>query len=63
MKGDEGSVNLQWDRMEGGRAMDMQKVAMEIIWNATFTEAPEVKIKAETINLEFDEALTIAKKK
>lgn len=63
MKGGEESVNLKWDRMEGGKAMDMQKVPMDIIWNATFTEAPAVKINAETIELEFDEVTTIAKTK
>jgi transcriptional antiterminator Rof (Rho-off) len=63
MKGDEESVNLKWDRMEGGKAMDMQKVPMDIIWNATFTEAPAVKINAETIELEFDEVTTTAKTK
>lgn len=63
MKGGEESVNLKWDRMEGGKAMDMQKVPMDIIWNATFTEAPAVKINAETIELEFDEVTTIAKAK
>lgn len=63
MKGEEESVNLKWERMEGGRAMDMQKVAMDIIWHATFTEAPAVKLKGETLEMEFDEATTIAKNK
>lgn len=63
MKGEEESVNLKWERMEGGKAMDMQKVAMEIVWNATFTEAPAVKVKGETMELEFDEAATAAKNK
>jgi transcriptional antiterminator Rof (Rho-off) len=63
MKGEEESVNLKWDRMEGGRAMDMQKVAMDIVWHATFTEAPAVKLKGETLEMEFDEATTIAKNK
>ncbi len=63
MKGEEESVNLKWERMEGGRAMDMQKVAMDIVWHATFTEAPAVKLKGETLEMEFDEATTIAKNK
>lgn len=63
MKGEEESVNLKWERMEGGRAMDMQKVAMDIIWHATFTEAPAVKLKGETLDMEFDEATTVAKNK
>ena len=63
MKGEEESVNLKWDRMEGGKAMDMQKVPMDIVWNATFTEAPAVKVKGETMELEFDETTTTAKNK
>lgn len=63
MKGKEESVTLKWDKMEGGRAMDMQKVAMDIVWHTTFTEAPAVKINGETLVLEFDEAMTIAKNK
>lgn len=63
MKGEEESVTMKWDRMEGGRAMDMQKVAMDIVWHATFTEAPAVKLKSETLDMEFDEATTIAKNK
>lgn len=58
MKGEEETVNLKWDRMEGGKAMDMQKVSMDIIWNATFTEASPVKLGIETLELEFDEVKT-----
>ncbi len=63
MKGEEEIVNLKWERMEGGKTMDMQKVPMDIIWNGTFTEAPTVKIKGEQIDLEFDEAMTTSKMK
>lgn len=62
MKGQDESVVLLWEKMEGGKAMDMQKVPMEVIWNATFTEAPVVKVKAETIDFEFDEVKSNAKK-
>ncbi|MES2565654.1 MAG: hypothetical protein V4565_02240 [Bacteroidota bacterium] len=63
MKGEEETVNLKWDRMEGGRAMDMQKVSMDIVWNETFTEAPAVKMNGEQIELEFDEVTSMAKGK
>ncbi|MDF2448992.1 MAG: hypothetical protein K0R26_1496 [Bacteroidota bacterium] len=63
MKGGEETLTLLWEKMEGGKAMDMQKVPMEVIWHATFTEAPAVKMKSETLNFEFDEALTTAKNK
>lgn len=63
MKGGDENLTLLWEKMEGGKAMDMQKVDMEIIWNATFTEAPAVKMNSESIVLEFDEAVTTAKNK
>lgn len=63
MKGDEETVTLKWDRFEGGKKMDMQKVVMEIVWNETFSESPLVKEKGDTIELEFDEAVTTAKNK
>ncbi|MES2512792.1 MAG: hypothetical protein V4580_01555 [Bacteroidota bacterium] len=63
MKGDEVNLNVEWEKMQGGKATDMQKIALEIIWNATFTESPAVKIATEVINLEFDEATTMAKNK
>lgn len=62
LKGDTETIELKWNRMEGGKSMDMQKVSMDIIWNATFTEAPAVKVNSETIDLEFDEAKTTGKK-
>lgn len=61
-KGEKDSFKLQWDRMQGGKSMDMQKVEMQIKWNATFAEVSPEKMKSETINLEFDEATSNAKK-
>lgn len=58
MKGQDETFNLHWERMEGGSAMDMQKVEMMIKWNETFTEASQEKIKAETIELQFDEEVS-----
>lgn len=63
MKGDEETITLKWDKFEGGRAMDMQKVAMEIIWNETYTESPAMKSPSEKLEIEMDEALTVAKNK
>jgi hypothetical protein len=34
LKGETESIELKWNRMEGGKSMDMQKVSMDIIWNA-----------------------------
>ncbi len=63
MKGDDDSFTLKWDRMEGGKAMDMQKVAMVIIWHETFMESEAVSLKPETLKFEFDEATTTLKGK
>ncbi len=62
MKGENENFTLKWDRMEGGKAMDMQKVAMTIIWHETFMESEAVSLKAETLKFEFDEATTTLKK-
>lgn len=62
MKGENDSFTIKWERMEGGRKMDMQKVEMIIQWRETFTESPLVKEKATTLNFEFDQAMSDAKK-
>ncbi len=63
MKGQDDSFTVKWDRMEGGKAMDMQKVPMLIMWHETFMESDLIKLKAETLSFEFDEAGTTAKNK
>lgn len=63
MKGEDDSFSLKWDRMEGGKKMDMQKVEMMILWRETFSEASPVKMKAETLVMEFDEAVSNEKGK
>jgi len=62
-KGQTESITLNWDRMEGGRAMDMQKVEMIVKFNGTFTEAMPDKMKSETLNMEFDEVMSNEKGK
>ena len=63
MKGEDDSFTVKWDRMEGGKAMDMQKVPMVIIWHETFMESDLVKLKAEKLDFEFDETMTATKNK
>lgn len=63
MKGEEDTFTLGWDRMQGGKSMDMQKVEMNVKWNDTFVEGTTQKMKSETIQLEFDEATSNAKGK
>ncbi len=62
MKGEKESFKLQWDRMEGGKNMDMQKVDMMIKWNGTFAETTPEKMKSEKVSFEFDEVTSNAKK-
>jgi len=63
MKGDKESISGSWERMAGGKAMDMQKVEMFLKWHDTFTEATPEKLKNETLNMEFDEATSNEKGK
>lgn len=53
-KGQDDSFSLKWDKMEGGRAMDMQKVPMTIIWHDAFSESELKSLNAETLDLEID---------
>jgi hypothetical protein len=62
-KGQTESVTLNWDRMEGGKTMDMQKVDMMVKFNDMFTETSPEKLKAETLAFEFDQATSDAKGK
>lgn len=61
-KGQTETITGNWERMVGGKAMDMQKVEMFIKWNETFTEVTPEKLKNESLAFEFDEALSDAKK-
>ncbi len=61
-KGQTVGLTGNWERMQGGKAMDMQKVEMFIKWNETFTEVTPEKLKNESLAFEFDEALSDAKK-
>jgi hypothetical protein len=62
-KGDTESITLNWDRMEGGKAMDMQKVEMMVKFNDMFTESTPQKLKPETVQMEFDEVMSNEKGK
>jgi len=62
-KGQDDSFSLRWDKMEGGKAMDMQKVPMTIIWHEAFSESELKGLAAEKIEMEFDQAATEAKGK
>lgn len=55
MKGESDHFTLIWNRMEGGKEMDMQKVDMYIKWHDAFTEGTSEKIKALSLQLDFDE--------
>lgn len=63
MKGTEETITMGWERMQGGKAMDMQKVAMDIIWHEAFSESPLTKLKDQTLPLAFDEVVSNEKGK
>jgi len=63
LKGETDDITLKWERMEGGKAMDMQKVDMMVKWNDTFSEVDPEKMKSETLELVFDETMSNEKGK
>jgi len=63
LRGENDSFTLKWDRMEGGKAMDMQKVEMFIKWNDAFCEVSPEKMKGATLNLDFDQIMSDSKGK
>jgi hypothetical protein len=62
-KGQDDSFTLKWERMEGGKSMDMQKVPMTIIWHDAYSESELKGLNAEKIDMEFDQANTELKNK
>jgi hypothetical protein len=58
MKGKSEKVTFKWNRMDGGRAQDMQKIKLEVLFRNTFSESDLEKMKDETINFEIDETLS-----
>ena len=63
MNGTQENFTLIWERMQGGRAMDMQKVDMIIIWHEAFSQSTLKKINGETLQFEFDETTSNLKGK
>lgn len=57
-KGQSEKVTLKWFRMDGGRAQDMQKIKLLILWRNTFSEVTPEKIKPEVLQFEIDENLS-----
>jgi len=55
MKGESKKITLAWNRMEGGKATDMQKVKLQILWRNTFVESEMVKLKPVTLDFKIDE--------
>lgn len=54
-KGDSKKFNLVWKRMEGGKATDMQKIKLMIVWRNTFVESDAVKMPGGTLTFKIDE--------
>jgi len=51
-KGDDDRFVLVWEKMKGGREMDMQLVDMTILWHNVFIEAAPQKIKGATVEMQ-----------
>jgi|GEM_PF-648727 hypothetical protein len=51
-KGDDDRFVLVWEKMKGGRDMDMQLVDMTILWHNVFIEATPQKIKGATVEMQ-----------
>lgn len=62
-RGEDDYFTLTWSRMEGGSAMDMQKVDMLIKWNDAFAEITPEKLPSTKLAISWDEALTNEKGK
>lgn len=56
MKGESKKITLGWNRMEGGKATDMQKIKLLIVWRNTFVESEAVKVNPVTLDFKIDEA-------
>lgn len=54
-KGESKRMTLVWERMEGGKATDMQKIKLFILWRTTFVESDAVKLKPVTLNFKINE--------
>jgi hypothetical protein len=55
-KGESEKITLAWDRMEGGKATDMQKIKLVIVWRNTFIESDAVKLAPVVLDFKIDEA-------
>jgi hypothetical protein len=55
-KGDSKKITLYWNRMQGGKSTDMQKVNLMILWRDTFSEAETQKLDPVTLDFKIDEA-------
>lgn len=55
-KGESEKFTLVWKRMDGGKATDMQKINLMIVWRNVFVESDAVKISPLTIDFKIDES-------
>ena len=55
-KGESKKITLYWNRMQGGKATDMQLINLMIVWRNTFVEAEPVKVKPVVLEFKIDEA-------
>jgi hypothetical protein len=57
-KGKSEKITFKWNRMDGGKAQDMQKIKLMILFRNTFSEVEAEKLKEEILQFEIDENLS-----
>jgi hypothetical protein len=55
MKGESEKFTMSWERMEGGKAQDMQKIKMMIVWRNTFVESEAMRLPPVNFDIKIDE--------
>ena len=54
-KGESEKISLSWNRMQGGKATDMQRINLMIVWRNTFMDSEPVKVNPVVLDFKIDE--------
>lgn len=60
-KGESEKISLEWKKTFGGKAYDMQKVALTILWRNTFIESDAKKLPSADLEFKLDQEKTYKK--
>jgi hypothetical protein len=55
LKGQKDKISMEWSRLPGGKATDMAKLDMNIVFKETFSETTRQKMPNITFELKYDE--------